>query len=153
MTTITWPSPFGYVIFCDDVREEVGGKLTIVGAYGADMVIAAILPVTIAKFAMVVKYFERPGESTEPVRIEVYFPGDEEGKPATALDLPVEEIRNMPPPKGYKNEDLRIGTTFQVLFPPTVFQTEGFVRVQAIRGQDIVRLGRLRVTVNIPKSD
>jgi hypothetical protein len=152
MTTITWPTPFGYVIFCDDVRNEVDGKTTIVGAYGADIVFGIPLPVTVAKFAMVIKYFELLNESIDPVKIEVYVPGDEDGKPSTSIDLPVEEIRNMPLPKGTDIEDARIGASFNIILSPFTILKEGYIKVQAVRGNDIIKLGRLRVNVNSPSN-
>jgi hypothetical protein len=150
MTDITWPTPFGYVIFCDDVRSEVDGKTTIVGAYGSDIVFGVPLPVTVGKFALVIKYFEMPGESNEPVKIEVHFPWDVEGMPAVAVDLPVEEIRKMLMPEGIDVEDARIGISFNFIFPPITFVKEGYILVRAIRGGDVIRLGRLRVAAAAP---
>lgn len=31
------PNPYGVTIFCDDVREEVSGKQTLVGVYGPEL--------------------------------------------------------------------------------------------------------------------
>lgn len=152
MTEITWPTPFGYVIFCDDVRNEVDGKTTIVGAYGADIVFGIPLPVTLGKFAMVVKYFELPKESSDPIKIEVYFPGDAEDAPSVAANLPAEEMRNMPLPKGADNEDARIGASFNMVFPPFTILKEGYIRVRAVRGDDVIKLGRLRVTTTYKDS-
>ena len=28
-----------HVVYCDDVRQEVGGKITLVGCYGADLIV------------------------------------------------------------------------------------------------------------------
>lgn len=147
MTEINWPTPFGYVVFCDDVRNEVDGKITIVGAYGADIVFGVALPVTVAKFAIVIKYFETPGESDAPVQIKVYFPGDAEDSPAVAVDLPISEVRNMPLPEYADAKDARIGASFNLIFPPLTISQEGYIRVLAVRGADIIKLGRLRVRV------
>ncbi|MDQ6435531.1 hypothetical protein RB623_15850 [Mesorhizobium sp. LHD-90] len=40
--------PYGVTIFCDDIRSEIGGKHTLVGVYGSNLIIKkakpAILP-------------------------------------------------------------------------------------------------------------
>jgi hypothetical protein len=39
--------PRGSALFCDDIRREEGGKLTLAGVYGGGMVVHGNLPVTI----------------------------------------------------------------------------------------------------------
>ena len=90
MTEINWPTPYGFTTFCDDIRHEMGGKKTLVGIYAADMNFHGPLPITLPKFCLAIHYFERPGESSDPIKIEVTLPGDEADKPSISADLPVE---------------------------------------------------------------
>jgi hypothetical protein len=55
-----------YVILCDDVRLEVGNKLTLVGVFSTLLV--PHLPVTILKFA-VVHHWRGEGEYLSEVRV------------------------------------------------------------------------------------
>jgi len=43
---VTLP-PFGITIFCDDIRNEIGGKISMIGCYTGDMLISAVPPVAI----------------------------------------------------------------------------------------------------------
>lgn len=38
------PNPYGVTIFCDDVREEVSGKQTLVGVYGPELHYTGVFP-------------------------------------------------------------------------------------------------------------
>ena len=42
-------TPTGSTIFCDDIRYEINGKVTLVGVYAADMVLPNDFPVTLPK--------------------------------------------------------------------------------------------------------
>jgi hypothetical protein len=41
---------YGYSIFCDDIRNEPGGKLSFVGCYNAVMLTAPRFPIVLPKF-------------------------------------------------------------------------------------------------------
>jgi hypothetical protein len=43
---------FGYSIFCDDIRNEVGGKLSFIGCYNAVMFVQPPFPVTLPKLCV-----------------------------------------------------------------------------------------------------
>src|SRR5260221_8135574 len=133
MTEITWPTPYGYTTFCDDIRDELNGKTTLVGIYGADMLFNIQLPVTLPKLGLVVNYFERPGESTEPIRIEIFMPDSEEGKPFMVAELPHEQMRNFPIQADPEVKDPRIGAIFNMILSPLTIAKEGRIKVQAIR--------------------
>lgn len=45
---IVYPNiPGGSAIFCDDIRDEVGGKVTLVGTYGSDMIVGSEAPIAL----------------------------------------------------------------------------------------------------------
>jgi hypothetical protein len=37
MTLLPSPDVWGYTIFCDDIREEIGGKVSLIGIYAGTM--------------------------------------------------------------------------------------------------------------------
>ena len=65
MNEIRRSTPFGYTIFCDDVRNEINGKVTLVGVYAGDVIVLGTLPVTLPKLGLSVNYHEKLGESEE----------------------------------------------------------------------------------------
>lgn len=86
-------TPYGYSIFCDDIREEARGKVSFMGIYSGNMILYAAPPVSLPKLMVAVNYFERPGESDAPVEVRVYLPGDSADAPTVRVPLPVEELR------------------------------------------------------------
>jgi hypothetical protein len=142
------PDAFGYSIFCDDIRHEVGNKITCVGIYPNVMYVHSDFPFTLPKFAISVTYTERLALETKgSVPVHVFLPGQEE--PFLTGEIPVEEMRgavptqeldlpNMPKPQfGH----FRI----QVVFAPLVLNEPGYIKVQAVREGDEIKLGVLKV--------
>jgi hypothetical protein len=71
MKIIRPSSPFGYTTFCDDIRQEVAGKSTLVGVYGPEMTVFGTLPTNLPKLALSVNYLEHVGESEDPLELRV----------------------------------------------------------------------------------
>ncbi|QMV02550.1 hypothetical protein GHV40_14155 [Devosia sp. D6-9] len=46
------PEPYGIALFCDDIRQEVGGKASYMGIYGTDMLINGPKPALLPKLAI-----------------------------------------------------------------------------------------------------
>jgi len=65
---------YGYSIFCDDIRNEVGGKLSFIGCYSSVMFLNRGFPFILPKFCIhsyVVTSAEQPFQS---VFIRCYIP-------------------------------------------------------------------------------
>lgn len=45
--------PYGITLFCDDIRAEVGGKLTYVGHYTGDLIVHSNAPAVLPKLVAV----------------------------------------------------------------------------------------------------
>lgn len=43
---------YGYCIFCDDIRNEPGGKLSFIGCYNAVMFVGREFPLALPKFCV-----------------------------------------------------------------------------------------------------
>ena len=59
MITDDSPEAYGYTIFCDDIRAEVGGKLTYVGSYSGTMLVHGSFPTIVPKLALGMVYLQR----------------------------------------------------------------------------------------------
>ena len=64
-----------YTVICDDVREEVGNKLSLIGLYRREIKFKAI-PVVIPKIAFVV-FLEDLKKVIPDLLVKAYFPGRE----------------------------------------------------------------------------
>lgn len=69
-------SRFAYSIFCDDIRHEVNGKLSIIGTYDAQLFVP-IFPATISKLCAIVTVLTSEDEPFSDIRIKGIF-GEQE---------------------------------------------------------------------------
>jgi hypothetical protein len=143
MTMLKPQTPFGYTVFCDDIRREISDKITLVGVYTGDLQLQADTPATLTSLSMLINYFERPGESTEAVKICVFVPGDNPEKPRVNFDLPPDfrEIDH----QDKDTDDPINGVSLQITLVGFEVPEVGHIRVRAFRGQDEIRIGSLRI--------
>lgn len=147
------PALYGYSLFCDDLRREEGGKVTLVGVYSSEMIIFGSFPVTLPKLALIVTYVERPSQSYEPLELAIYFPGDADGEPSHRRSLPaemLEEFRQQRPEPDA--EDPILTMRLDWMFSPVNIKQEGRIKVRMIRGGTEIKLGTLRITTRSPSA-
>lgn len=152
MRTLKAKTPNGYTVFCDDIRREDSGKLNLVGVYMGNLIVQGALPTTLPKFAFLVIYRERPGESSDPVKIRIFYPGSDEDAPDVEMDLPVEQFRNVPRDPERISDDPFLTATLTFLVSPLELKQEGQIRVRAYRGNHKIKLGALSVKEKPPKA-
>lgn len=66
-------APKAYIIFCDDVRDEVGSKMSLMGIYSGQLVLPKV-PLTLRTFNVVV-FFEELKKTFKKFRIVFSLPG------------------------------------------------------------------------------
>lgn len=146
MKPITQKTPLGHVVFCDDIRQEASGKATYVGVYGQTMLLHRRPPFVLPSFAFAATYMERPGESADPVYLRVYFPGESDDEPSYEMKLPMEEARASKPPEG--SDDPVLVVSVKAVRPTPIINQTGLIRVRAVRGDEYLSLGHLRVELS-----
>ena len=138
-------TPYGSVIFCDDIREEKGGKNSYMGMYNGTLLVPE-LPTVIPRLALGVHYHERPGESDLPVKLKIILSWDE-GNPLE-IDLPTEHMRSQPvPPYVDQNDDPLVGFLANFQIANLNVPGEGRIRVRVFRGDNEYRLGSLYIVL------
>jgi hypothetical protein len=147
---MTDPILRGYVIFCDDIRHEFGGKLTFVGVYDGIMYAHGDFPFMLPKFGIAIRYMElRDAGLKDDVTIRIYMPGqDENGEPAFGGTLPTQELRDTIKPHPDVDPGLprylNIGTN--LIFAPLIIPQKGMIKVRAVCGSEMLKVGSLLVT-------
>jgi len=137
---------WGFSLFCDDIRAEVAGKTSVMGIYQVDMLVQQDFPILLAKFGILVKYYEEPGAFTEDVVLKILLPGDNKDSPALQFDIPRQSIISAANPyKLEEDQDKVHSLTIPVLLSPVQIQKEGFVKVRATCGDVTTNLGSLMV--------
>lgn len=112
-------------LYCDDVRVEVGNKLTLVGCYGADLLLNSY-PIVLPKLAVYVRAYA-PAE--KPFQKLILCLRQNDDQVIGELEFPAEQLAesvNLQPPNA------RWQTIQAVMFAsPLLVQTAGFIRIDA----------------------
>ena len=139
-------APFGYCIFCDDIRQEVGGKVSFIGSYDVLMQINSTFPCTLPKFAIAVTWIEPARSPARLVTLQVFLPGDADDKPSLEGELEFEKGQAENPAKiDIESPDARLAGKAAFIVAPLVLKQEGEIRVRARRGKEIHKVDRLTV--------
>lgn len=146
------PTPYGYTIFCDDVRAEVLNKHSYMGIYPGQLVVGSPIPTALPKLCLVIYYFERPGESDEPVHFTIHVPGDDPATPTARLEIPTAEFRITPLANDPEADDPLLAFTAILTLAPLEVKQAGRLKIRAQRGDLEIRLGSLLITDQTPAS-
>jgi hypothetical protein len=151
MITLPAPDVYGFTIFCDDIRQEIGGKVSFIGTYSAGIFVHGGFPCTLAKFAFATTLLQRR-EVLEPnVEIQIFLPGDDEDTPSfrthvtesvegTVAAQTAAEVAGLP-----RADDSFISLSAAVITAPLVIKEPGIIKVRALRRGELVRLGAIRI--------
>jgi hypothetical protein len=146
MKKLPVPTNFGHTIFCDDIRNEVDGKVTYVGVYNGSMIVNGAFPFTLAKFA-VSATLVLDAQDKSVYSFHIFLPGDAEGMPSVKIDS-VNSLNGNDLPKLF-DEDPRFALSFNGVLSSLVIASEGIIEVRAVKNEEYIRLGRLRVSSSI----
>src|SRR5947208_9776772 len=130
-------------IFCDDIRHEVGNKVSLMGVYSADVLFPMPPPVTFRTLGIVAWIIfdvdDRPTHFTlrvliPPQRTEVVkMDADTEGEPLVHFER-----------DEYSKGQFRVVSAINGI----TLTEEGFLEVMIDTERETVRAGRLRVRFN-----
>jgi hypothetical protein len=149
MAVIKRQSPFGYVIICDDIRQEANNKLSYIGVYAGHelSVFTDKWPVTLPKLAFSISFGADKETLLSLKEICIFLPGDSEENPTVRIPPPPKEIFTVQKPEGIfdTDGDLMRGVTSAIVISPITINEEGRIRVIAFLGNDSFKLGSLLV--------
>ncbi len=140
--------PTGHVVFCDDIREEIGGKRTFVGVYGNFMVIAAVGPITLQQLCAAISLRIHPPIEPTAVSIRIFRSDGDELLFEASAEFP-------PTPSDLSSDTSSFGDenslSFIELFVPARMQNlvitqDCAIKVRAFIGDDEIRLGSIVVS-------
>lgn len=149
---------WGASIFCDDIRHEVAGKLSLVGVYGPDMVMPGELPTMYPKLGVFVTYYEMVNmffdnlslrisietKDGENVIQETMIDRKDFAKPRVARDEAI---------KGLLDPDRVNVIRIPMIFSPFSIPGECLVKVRMHCGDVTTKLGVLWIRQISPKDN
>jgi hypothetical protein len=139
------PETYGYTIFCDDIRFEVGGKVTYVGVYSKTLFVGGEFPFTIPTLSMDVIFLQRKRIFKPPTKFIVALPGETEENPSIAFELQAADIQKMIEAGKDIADDSLVRLGGPLSFSNLVIQKAGALKVRAVQDDKFIRLGALQV--------
>ena len=143
-------APGGFAIFCDDIRHEVTGKTTLVGAYNNQLIVTGSLPVTLPQLcAAITLRLLPPKERIKPI-VKIFRSDELEPLFVFEADIEPVEAQLIPAPSPHLEPDsvtfMQMGITAQI--QGLVINEPCALKVRAFIGDDEVRLGSLQIVVH-----
>jgi hypothetical protein len=155
-----YPEVFGDTIFCDDIRQESGGKLSLMGCYSNIIVLHSPFPFIFPKFGFYITLVQRREVLDPNIKIKIFLPGDPEDAPSfhseaheTTEGAVAEETARLV--EGLPRSDQRVVTMHaSIVAAPLTIKERGIIKVRVLRQGELIRLGGIRVVQqsDLPKS-
>jgi hypothetical protein len=153
------PDIYGYTIFCDDIRHELGGKTSYIGCYSGTIFLHQSFPFTFPKFCFAISILQRREIFDPNVEMRVYLPGDgesdpsfsvfaQESSPGAIAEQTAKAVEGMP------IADQRVIAMH--MSSPLVIKEAGPINVRGVRQGESIRLGGVRVVPHpsiVPKDE
>jgi hypothetical protein len=139
---------WGFSLFCDDIRPEVGGKISAMGLYQEQFITQNALPIVVPKFCILVMYYEIVDRIQADAELRVFLPNDAADSPTVRLPINRAEFPEVDPSSIALEEGqeairhLRI----PVIFTPLHLSLEGRIKVRlSYSDGQVLKLGGLQV--------
>ncbi|WP_192215323.1 DUF6941 family protein [Methylobacterium bullatum] len=144
--------PHGIALFCEDIRNEVGGSISLIGVYQSDLVVPA-LPMILPKFAIAITVVTNPlPGDIQRIKLEVFFPGDGE-RPSIDINR---EVSTKDAVTNKKSPDPDVPPHMKLLqnifMSPIEISQEGFIKVRVHINDTRIKAGVLRV-IHMPEDE
>ena len=128
-------------IFCDDIRHEVGNKMSFMGCYQGELFVPSA-PIALAKLCVYVTLITPIGRPVQSLLFKVLQEDDME---LARIELPAEALRNSN--FVVEGSATRAGLNAAMVFSPFVIEKSTILRVLAITEEGEVVGPRLLVKV------
>lgn len=112
--------------FCDDIRHEIGGKITLVGCYHGEMIIDK-LPAILPKLCAQISVFTPAGRPFERLLLRANINGD----PLAEIEMPIQALNESIQTRKLKPELGRLSTMALMAFSPLPVIEPCKVRIEA----------------------
>lgn len=139
------PGVGGYTIFCDDIREEIGGKVTYVGVMHAGIGVENF-PAVFPKLGLAVTYREAREAASIPMELAVVLEQDDAN--VEVVRVPIDLAAAEAAAEAASNGPLKgayILAMVNIVISPLQVSRPSVLRVRAEGGGREVRLGALQI--------
>ncbi|HEY7809348.1 MAG TPA: hypothetical protein VIA98_03100 [Allosphingosinicella sp.] len=140
--------PTGYAIFCDDIRHEINGKVTLVGTYFNEMIFSGVEQGYMPVLHLLVCHRFPASERPRQVGTRVLFCANS-GEDIPMLEDMTDVPATLPPAPLLARPDMKLMFEVRRLLrmSPVFFPSSGVIRVRGIYDGEEHRVGGLSVVI------
>jgi hypothetical protein len=136
---------YGYCIFCDDIRTEVGDKLSFIGVYNGVLLLPEF-PFTLAKLCAHVNLVTPTSEPYRSIILDCRAPGEDLPLLQQGLDAgQLEEQHDLAMREGLgpAQPDIVVGAS--LMFSPLRLRRPGLLTIRAVIDGEPVEISSLQI--------
>jgi hypothetical protein len=127
---------WGYALFGDDLRSELGGKTSFMGLYQADMIFSANIPppIVLTKFVIQIMYYEVVDSIEGDLSFRVTYGPENQvvvDAPVLRKDLSAANATNVVADDSAEDSERIFHLRMPIILSPFPLQTMGRLRVRA----------------------
>lgn len=138
---------YGYCIFCDDIRTEVGEKLSFMGVYNGILLIPAF-PYTLPKLCAHISLVTPASRPYKSIVMECFAPGEDEPLIREHLDTVQLDEQNDDALSPLNIPSLNVVVGASLIFSPLKLRRSGLLTVRAVIDGDVIDISSLRIGSN-----
>lgn len=145
---------YGVTVFCDDIRHEVNGKMTLVGCYASELNFSGPPPGVLPTFAALVNLRFPRGTSFETLTLNVTKIEGREASEIFSAETVVspEAFLDKPESRDDTEGEKILSIVVPIQWTPLIFSAPALLRVRAkLNPGKEVRAGSL--AINFPAAD
>ncbi len=140
---------YGTTVFCDDIRYETNGKLTLIGCYTGEMNFSGPAPGLLPNFGALVNLRVPINVEINTIKLCVYLELASSRDEIFSTEIEITDEQRKSAFAGTENErpeDKVLSMTFPLHWSPLPVNEKGRIKVRAYLDNDIeVRLGTLKM--------
>jgi hypothetical protein len=134
---------YGYCIFCDDIRTELGEKLSFMGVYNGVLLLPEF-PYTLPKLCAQINLVTPTNLPYRSIVLECFAPGEDQPLLRENLDtVQLDEQEQMSVVAGEQTPDVVVGAS--LVFSPLRIRRPGFLSIRAVIDDEPVEISSLRI--------
>ena len=127
-------------IFCDDIRQEIGGKYSLIGCYNAELILQAVLPAALPKLCCAIRLVT-PIDCPFVGVVFRAFAGDKLLAESNAMSLSSKDVPKTDGGEAAKHLVLSAHMTFS----PLLIEDSHVLRIEAETEDESFECGRLMI--------
>jgi hypothetical protein len=136
---------YGYCIFCDDVRTEIGEKLSFIGVYSGVLMLPEF-PISLPKFCVHVNLITLATEPYRSIVLRCIAPGDRQPLLEERLDAAqLSEQRDITENAEASDIPINVVVGASLVFSPLRLRQPGLLTVSAIIDDKPAEIASLRI--------